>query len=110
VTAEQLITGYRTMIRAAHARGVRVIGATITPTKGVIYPGYYTERGEAVRDAVNHWIRTGCEYDAVVDFDRALADPADPDRMRHEYDGGDGLHPNDAGMRAMAAAVDLATL
>jgi lysophospholipase L1-like esterase len=110
VTAQQLIDGHRALIRAAHARGVRVIGATITPTKGVPYPGYYTERGEAVRDAVNHWIRASGEYDAVADFDRTLADPADPDRMRPEYDGGDALHPNDAGMHAMADAVDLDTL
>jgi lysophospholipase L1-like esterase len=110
VTARQLIDAHRALIRAGHARGVRMIGGTITPTKGVPYPGYFTERGEAVRDEVNHWIRTSGEYDAVVDFDRALADPADPDRMRPEYDGGDALHPNDAGMRAMAAAVDLNTL
>jgi lysophospholipase L1-like esterase len=52
-------------------------------------------------------IRTSGEYDAVVDLDRALADPADPDRLRAEYDSGDGLHPNDAGMRAMANTIDL---
>jgi lysophospholipase L1-like esterase len=109
-TAEQLIDGHRTLIRAAHARGVKVIGATILPFKGTIYPGYYTDQGEAVRDAVNDWIRTGGEYDAVVDLERAVADPADPDRLRPEYNGGDGLHPNDAGMRAMAAAVDLSEL
>jgi lysophospholipase L1-like esterase len=110
VTAQQLIDGHRALIHAAHARGVTVIGATITPTKECPYPGYFTERGEAVRDAVNHWIRTSGEYDTVVDFDRALADPADPDRMRREYDGGDALHPNDAGMHAMAEAIDLDTL
>jgi lysophospholipase L1-like esterase len=87
-----------------------MIGATILPFAGKIYPGYYTERGEQVRDAVNDWIRTSGEYDAVVDLDHALADPADPDRLNPAYDGGDGLHPNDAGMHAMAAAVDLDTL
>jgi lysophospholipase L1-like esterase len=107
VTAAQLIDGHRTLIRAAHDRGVRAIGATILPFKGTVYPGYFTEEGERVRDEVNNWIRTGGEYDAVVDLDRALADPADPDFLRAEYDGGDGLHPNDAGMRAMAEAVDL---
>jgi hypothetical protein len=85
----------------------------------VPYPGCYTGRGEGVRDAVNHWIRASGEYEAVADFDRTLADPADPDRMRPEYDGGDALHPNDggdalhpndAGMHAMADAVDLDTL
>lgn len=110
VTAEQLIAGHRALIRAAHAAGVRIVGATITPTKGCPYEGYFTEGGEAVRDAVNHWIRTSGEYDAVADFDRALADPQDPDRMRPDYDGGDALHPNDAGMHAMAAAIDLRTL
>jgi lysophospholipase L1-like esterase len=109
-TAAQLVEGHRTLIRAAHARGVRMIGATILPFAATVYPGYYTERGEQVRDAVNHWIRTSGEYDAVVDLDSALADPADPDRLNPEYDGGDGLHPNDAGMHAMAAAIDLDTL
>jgi lysophospholipase L1-like esterase len=109
-TAGELIAGHRTLIRAAHARGVKVIGATILPFKGTIYPGYWTEQGEVVRDAVNDWIRTGGEYDAVADLAAAVADPADPDLIRLEFDGGDGLHPNDAGMRAMAGAVDLRTL
>ena len=110
VTAQQLIDGHRALIRAAHARGVRAVGATILPFAGVIYPGYYTERGEAVRDAVNDWIRTSGEYDVVADLDRALADPADPDRLSPAFDGGDGLHPNDAGMRAMAETIDLGSL
>jgi len=110
VTAEQLITGHKALIRAAHWRGVRIIGATITPSKGCPYPGYDTPNGQAVRDAVNHWIRTSGAYDAVFDFDKAIADPADPGRIRPEYDAGDALHPNDAGMRAMAEAVDLTKL
>ncbi|GAA4450009.1 SGNH/GDSL hydrolase family protein [Phytohabitans houttuyneae] len=110
VTAAQLIAGHQALIRAARWRGVRIIGATVTPTKGCPYPGYDTARGESVRDTLNHWIRTSGEYDAVFDFDRALADPADPDRMRAEFDAGDGLHPNDAGMRALAEAVDLRQL
>jgi lysophospholipase L1-like esterase len=110
VAAAQLIDGYQTLIQAAHDNGVRVIGATITPTKGTIFPAYYTERGEAVRDAVNSWIRTNGAYDAVVDLDRVFADPTDPDRMRPEYNSGDGVHPNDTGMRAIAEAIDLKTL
>lgn len=103
VTAEELIAGHRELIRAAHARDLRIVGATLTPFKGA---GYYTEPGEAVRDAVNDWIRTSGEYDAVADFDRALADPADPDRLRPEYDAGDGIHPSDTGFHAMAAVLD----
>jgi lysophospholipase L1-like esterase len=110
VTAAQLIEGYQTLIRAAHERGVHVIGATILPTKGTIFPAYYTPRGEAVRDAVNTWIRTSGTYDATVDLDRLFADPTDPDRMRPEYNSGDGVHPNDAGMRAIAEAIDLKAL
>jgi lysophospholipase L1-like esterase len=110
VTGQQLIDGHRALIRAAHARGIRVIGATLTPTKGTFLPGYYTESGEAMREKVNAWIRHSGEYDAVADFERAVADPSDPDQLRQEYNGGDGLHLNDAGMRALAQAVDLATL
>ncbi|GLZ43616.1 hypothetical protein Acsp05_72400 [Actinokineospora sp. NBRC 105648] len=71
---------------------------------------YYRPRGEEVRGQVNTWIRTSGEFDGVVDFDRAVADPADPDALPPAYDSGDRLHPNDAGNRAMAEAVDLALL
>ncbi|GAA4629952.1 SGNH/GDSL hydrolase family protein [Actinoallomurus vinaceus] len=107
VTAQELIAGYRKLIRTAHASKVRIVGATLPPFKGAYG---YTERGEEVREAVNKWIRSSREYDAVVDFDRALADPADLDRIRPALDSGDHLHPNDAGYRIMAAAVDLDSL
>ncbi|WP_344414918.1 SGNH/GDSL hydrolase family protein [Amycolatopsis minnesotensis] len=107
VTAQQLIEGHRALIGKAHAKGIKAIGATLPPFQGA---DYYTERGEAVRDALNAWIRTSGEYDAVVDYDRALADPANPDRMLAAYDSGDHLHPGDAGYQAMAAAVRLADL
>lgn len=104
VSVEQLIEGHRSLIRQAHDRGVKVIGATLTPVKGSFY---YTPVNEAKRKAFNHWMRTSGEYDAVVDFDRALADPADPDRILPAYDSGDHLHPGDAGYRAMAEALRL---
>jgi lysophospholipase L1-like esterase len=107
VTAADLIAGHRSLIRQAHARGVRAIGGTLTPAKGF---DLYSERIEAARTELNTWIRTSGEYDAVVDFDRALADPNDPKAMLPAYDSGDHLHPNDAGYHAMAAAVDLRTL
>ncbi|SDM63321.1 SGNH/GDSL hydrolase family protein [Allokutzneria albata] len=107
VTAAELIAGHHELVKRAHARGIRVIGATMLPFKGA---GYFTERGEAVRDEVNTWIRTSGVYDAVVDFDRVMADPANPDALHPAYDSGDRLHPSDAGYRAMAAAVDLTTL
>jgi len=109
VTAQEIIDGYRELIRAGHARGIKMIGATITPYEGF---QFYTAAGEQLREEVNRWIRTSGEYDAVVDFDRAVTDPADPGRNRihAKYDSGDHLHPNDAGYRAMAEAIDLAAL
>ncbi|GIG66980.1 SGNH/GDSL hydrolase family protein [Phytomonospora endophytica] len=106
LTAETLIDGHRALIAAAHAEGVRIIGATITPIAGSFYD---SPEAEAIRDAVNDWIRTGGEYDAVADFDLALAEPGG-DRMRAEYATLDLLHPNDAGLAAMADTIDLATL
>lgn len=110
VTAEELIEGHRKLVEVARAHGVRIIGGTITPFGG---SGFDTDRGEEVRRRVNHWIRTGGEYDAVADFDRVLADPAEPRRLRPEFDAGENgghLHPNDAGYQAMADAIDLDAL
>ncbi|GAA3919232.1 SGNH/GDSL hydrolase family protein [Streptomyces gulbargensis] len=104
VSVERLIDGHRELIRQARAKGIKVIGATLTPIKGSFYD---TPANEAKRDAFNEWVRTSGAYDSVVDFDRAVADPADPDRMLPAYDSGDHLHPGDAGYRAMAEALDL---
>lgn len=107
LTAQDLIDGYRTLIGRARTAGVRVIGATLMPDKG---NGYYTPAAEAIRRDVNAWIRTGRAYDGVIDFDRAMRDPADPAALNPAYDSGDHIHPNDAGMKAMADAVDLGLL
>ncbi|QDY77276.1 SGNH/GDSL hydrolase family protein [Streptomyces qinzhouensis] len=105
VTARDVINGHRTLIRLAKARGVKIVGATLTPFKGIEYEGYYSEAKNAVRKEVNHWIRTSGAYDAVADLDVALRDPADPDRLLPAYDSGDRIHPSDAGMDAMARTV-----
>ncbi|MEN3277847.1 MAG: hypothetical protein V7631_3637 [Massilia sp.] len=107
VTAQDLIAGYRQLIARAHAKGIPVYGATLTPFEGTVFPGYHTPEKEAVRQAVNNWIRSSDEFDAVIDFDRALRDPARPTRMLPAYDSGDHLHPNDLGMQAMANAIPL---
>ncbi|WP_344527677.1 SGNH/GDSL hydrolase family protein [Streptomyces albiaxialis] len=99
VSVEQLVAAHRDLIGQARAKGLKVIGATLLPFKGA---EYFTERGEAKRDALNDWIRTSGAYDKVVDLDRAMASPDDRDRMAPAYDSGDHLHPNDAGYRAMA--------
>jgi lysophospholipase L1-like esterase len=104
-TADDLIAAYRQFIDMAHTHGIKVIGCTLTPYVGA---GYAREAGEAVRVAVNTFIRTGGAFDAVVDFDAATRDSADPTRLRAAFDPGDHLHPNDAGYQAMADAVDLA--
>ncbi|WP_043686874.1 SGNH/GDSL hydrolase family protein [Streptomyces xylophagus] len=98
---------YRTLVTRAHAHGIRVIGATLTP-----YGGYsaYTAAREAVRQQINASLRAGGPFDAVVDFDAAVRDPAQPQRILPAYDSGDHLHFNDAGMRALADTVDLTAL
>lgn len=102
-------TAYRTLVTRAHAHGIRVVGATLTPYGG---NGAYTAAREGVRQAVNAFVRAGAGglFDAVVDFDAAVRDPEQPQRIRPAYDSGDHLHFNDAGMRALADTVDLTTL
>jgi lysophospholipase L1-like esterase len=107
VTADEMIAGYRQLIARAHDAGLTIFGATMTPFENTTIPGYYTPENEAKRLAVNRWIRTGGEWDGLIDFDRAVRDPAHPLRMLARYDSGDHLHPNDAGMRAMADAIPL---
>jgi len=104
-SADQLIAAYRRLVARAHAAGVKVYGGTLPPFEGTTTAGYFTPEKEAVRAAVNGWIRSSGTFDAVIDFDRALRDPDHPTRLLPAYDGGDHLHPNEAGHRAMAEAV-----
>ncbi|MEU5027729.1 SGNH/GDSL hydrolase family protein [Streptomyces milbemycinicus] len=107
VTSQDLIAGYREVIRRAHAEGKCVVGATIAPFKGW---SEWDEAAEAVRQEVNAFVRDSGEFDAVTDFDRILRSPYDHERILPFFDGGDHLHPNDKGMQAMADAVDLGSL
>jgi lysophospholipase L1-like esterase len=107
VTADEIIAGHQQLIERAHARGLMIYGATLTPFAGTMFPGYFTAAGEAKRQAVNAWIRTSGEYDAVIDFDLVTRDPNDPTFLFPAYDSGDGLHPSDAGYEAMGNAIDL---
>jgi lysophospholipase L1-like esterase len=103
-SADDVIGAHKQIISRAHARGLKIFGATLTPFYGA---AYYTEVGEAKRQAVNQWIRTSSAYDAVIDFDRVTRDPADPKKFLAAYDSCDHLHPSDAGYKAMADAIDL---
>jgi len=105
--AEEIIAGHHQIIDRAHAMGLKVYGGTLTPFQAFLPGIYYSAENEATRQVVNQWIRASKAYDAVIDFDRALRDPANPSAMRPAYDSGDHLHPNDAGYQAMADAVDL---
>ena len=103
-SAEDLIAGHRQLIARAHARGLKIYGATLTPFEGA---AYYTPEGEAKRQTLNNWIRTSGEYDGVIDFDKLTRDPAAPSKFSAAADSGDHLHPSDAGYKAMGTAVDL---
>ena len=105
VSADDLIAAYKQIIEQAHTFGIKVMGGTLPPYEGA---NYARESGEAVREAVNTWIRTSGAYDGVIDFEAATRDRDDPKRLRPEFDPGDHLHPNDAGYQAMADAVNLA--
>jgi lysophospholipase L1-like esterase len=107
VTAEEIIAGLKQLIVRAHDHSIKVIGATLTPYEGA---NYFSTKGETIRTAVNEFIRNGKQFDGVADFDLATRDPAHPTRFSAATDSGDHLHPNDAGMEAMANAVDLALL
>lgn len=104
IQPEAIIAAYRQIIARVHARGARIIGGTLLPFAGA---AYHSPEKEAVRQAVNTWIRTSGAFDGVVDFDVVMRDPANPLALKPAYDSGDHLHPNDAGYVAMGEAIDL---
>jgi lysophospholipase L1-like esterase len=106
VSAGQIIEGMNALIRRARARGIAIVGATLLPNEGMKRPFTNTDAGREKRRAINDWIRTAGAFDAVIDFERVMSDPARPGWLRPAFDSGDHLHPNDAGFAAMAAAVD----
>lgn len=113
-TLEELTSGYAQLIAQARSRGVRVVGATLMPFAGAL-PGtplsdYYQLDKDALRLQLNAWIRDSGHFDAVLDFDAWMRDPANPLRLLPAYDSGDHLHPGDAGNRALAEGIDLSLL
>jgi lysophospholipase L1-like esterase len=103
-SAADLISAHRQLIDRAHAHGLVIYGATLTPFEGAAYA---TPEGEAKRQAINDWIRSSKAYDGVIDFDAAVRDPAAPAKIQQRFNPGDNLHMNDAGYQAMADAIDL---
>ncbi|PJL67397.1 lipase [Stenotrophomonas maltophilia] len=110
----ELQAGYRALAEQARGRGIRIVGATLAPFAGALpdtpLDDYYHPDKDVLRRQLNAWLRTDSPFDAVIDLDAALRDPADPSQMAAAYDSGDHLHPGDAGNRAMAEAVDLEVL
>jgi lysophospholipase L1-like esterase len=108
VSVQDLIAGMKQLIERAHDRGMRVFGATQTPFGGsTMIPGIFSVEKEAQRKALNQWIRSSQAFDAVIDFDKVVLDPANPDRIRPAFDSGDHIHPNDAGYEAMGNSIDI---
>jgi lysophospholipase L1-like esterase len=114
VTAAELIAGYQQLITLAHVHQVRIVGATLPPFEGALagtpFEGHYSAAKDQVRQAVNTWIRSADAFDAVIDMDAVLRDPARPSRMLPAFDSGDHLHPGDTGYQAMAGAIALESL
>ena len=106
ISTQQLIDGMKSLIARAHAKHVKIYGATLTPYGGSGWP-YHSVAGEKTREALNDWIRHSGAFDGVVDFDKVVRDPAAPQKMLPAYDSGDHLHPSSTGYKAMAQAVDL---
>jgi lysophospholipase L1-like esterase len=109
-TPAEIIAGDKKIIARMHAAGLRVLQGTLTPFEG--YPGTLGVQAqeEAIRLAVNKWIRTKSPADAIVDFDAAVRDPSDPERLNPRYDDGDHLHFSDAGYKRLAQTVPLSEL
>jgi lysophospholipase L1-like esterase len=103
-SADDLISAYRQVIETAHLYGLKIAGCTLTPYEG---SSAFTEKGEAIRQAANRWIRTSGAFDAVFDFDAATRDPKTPGRFRPEADSPDLPHPGDAGYKLMADSIDV---
>lgn len=112
VTAVEMICAYRQLIARTRLAGLKTVLCTLLPFEGTNpeFPkgGYYTTGKERIRQAVNQFIRNSSDADSIVDFDTLMRDPSRPTHLRPEYDCGDHIHPNDAGYRAMAEAIDLA--
>jgi lysophospholipase L1-like esterase len=102
--AADIIAAHQQIIERAHAKGLKIFGATLTPFDGA---AYFTPEGEAKRQAFNNWLRTSKAYDGVIDFDAVTRDPENPSKLSPAYDSGDHLHPNDAGYLAMGSSIDL---
>jgi lysophospholipase L1-like esterase len=109
VTAAEMIAGLDQLATRAHARGVKIFGGTLLTFEYETFnPGFYTPEGEEKRQTVNAWIRDAGAFDAVIDFEKALRDPAHPTRMLPKWDCGDHLHPSDEGYLHMGDIIDLA--
>ncbi|HLG96149.1 MAG TPA: SGNH/GDSL hydrolase family protein [Bryobacteraceae bacterium] len=106
-SADDLIAAHEQIVARAHAHGLKIFGATLTPFEGA---AYFTPEGELKRESFNKWMRTSKVYDGVIDFDAVVRDPQNPTKMLPRFDSGDHLHPNDAGYEAMGNAIDLKTL
>jgi lysophospholipase L1-like esterase len=104
ITAQQLQQAFEQMVEAAHQHGIKVFGATLTPYAGA---GYYSEKGEQVRQEVNRWIRESKTFDGVIDFDKITEDPQNPGHFNPKCDSGDHLHPADEGDKEMGDGIDL---
>jgi lysophospholipase L1-like esterase len=107
VSVREIEAGLSQLAAFSHDHGIRILVATLPPFGGALAPGYDSPSKDRMREALNQWIRTSTNFDGVADFDKALRDPANPTRIRADLDGGDHLHPNNAGDKALADSIPL---
>jgi lysophospholipase L1-like esterase len=107
-SVDGLVTSMRQVIARAHDRGMKIFGATQTPFSGAtMIPDMFSAKKEIQRKALNQWIRSSHAFDAVIDFEKVVLDPANPEKILPAFDSGDHIHPNDAGYEAMANSIDI---
>jgi lysophospholipase L1-like esterase len=109
IIGDRLISAFEQIITRIHTRRIPIFAATITPfgaPNNTIQP-YSSPSREVTRQRVNAWIRSSGKFDAVVDFDEILRDPAQPSQLNPLYNSGDFLHPNVLGYQTVADAFSL---
>ncbi len=103
-SVRDIIEGMKQIIARAHEHGIKVFGATLTPSGG---NQFHNPASEKMRSEINTWTRTANAFDGWFDFDKAVRSPSNPSVLAPPYDSPDHVHLVDAGYQAVADSIDL---